>query len=114
MARYKSGPHTTAQTDTVVVSVPSGQGFRVTHWYLEVGAPVSVAYVSAVLEFDDTADVPFASHSGVRPGSGVSENGPNGEGIAEGADGQDVLLTCSVPTGGSCTLWLNGEFFPTA
>lgn len=115
MARYKSGPHSTAQTDTVVVSVASGFAFVVTGYYFTLKASCTVPYAGFTLEFDDTADIPFGGHDAIRPGSGSGEKQPSPyTPLAEGADGQDILLTCDVPTGGTCTLWLNGDLVATA
>lgn len=115
MARYVSGPHTAAQTDTVVVSVASGYAFMLDKYYFEVDASCTVPLVEFKLEWDDTADVRIAGHSGLRPGSGSGESQPSAYlHLAEGSDGQDLLLTCDVPTGGQATLYVNGDLVATA
>ena len=114
MGRYAPAPYTTAQTDAVIVSVPSGMGFRVTHYAFVVDKSCTIPYVAGLFEFDDTADVRFGGHDGVSPGSGWGEGNPgDSSGLAEGGDGQDVTFTCDVPTGGSVSVFVNGDFFPT-
>lgn len=110
MARYPF-VYTSAQTDTVLVSVPSGQGFRVTGYEFWVDRSVTAQLVECRFEFDDTTDVWFGGHPGLAPGSGVSRaNAYGDESLADGADGQDVLITCDAPTGGEVRGAVNGYF----
>lgn len=104
MARYTE-TYTAAATDDVLVSVPSGQIFQCTGWTCSTDAACTVN-VSVSLEFDDTVDVYFAGHPGIRPGGTFGEKGE----VADGADGQDVIVTISVPTGGSAVVTVNGQF----
>lgn len=112
MARYAPAAYTGAQTDTVIVSVASGQLFVLRGYEVFVHGACSVN-VSFSLEFDDTADVLIGGHPGLRPGSGVVSRAPAGDSLAEGADGQDLIFTCSAPTGGSVTLAINGDLVST-
>jgi len=68
---------------------------------------VNTVNVQALVEFDDVADVVIVEHPNIAPGSGFTEG--NGGGIlAIGADGQDILWTCGVPTSGSVTVHVTG------
>lgn len=110
MARYQFS-YTSAQTNTVLVSVASGQGFRVMGWEIDIDRSVTVPYVEAFFEFDDTVDVKFGGHPGLAPGSGKARaNGYGDESLADGADGQDVIFTCDAPTGGEISGAVNGYF----
>lgn len=113
MARY-TATYTSAQTDAVLVSVPSGSGFRMQSYAATLDRACTVPYVTWKLEFDDTTDVYIGGHDGMAPGPAYGETAPYGSnGLMEGADGQDVLFTCEVPTGGQITIVVNGEMFPT-
>jgi hypothetical protein len=97
---------TAAQTDTVLQAVSAGQKAVITAVSVYVDHACSVD-VQALVEFDDTADVRIFEHPGIAPGSGAVEG--NGGGIlAAGADGQDVLWTCEVPTSGSVVVHVTG------
>ena len=113
MARYAPAAYTSAQTDTIVVAVATGFRFVITghSCMIDNACTVSVSYL---LEFDDVTDVRIFEHKGIAPGFGVVEKGSALEPIAEGDDGQDVLVTLSVPTGGNASVTVNGFLQPTS
>lgn len=98
--------YTGAQTDTVLLSVETGDQFVVTSISILCAGSNSVD-VSALLEFDGAPDVRILEHPGIKAGSGPIEG--NGGGIlAVGGDAQDLLFTCSAPTAGSITVHVSG------
>lgn len=94
--------YTTAQTDTAVVTITSGK-IVCTRCSITVDNACSVD-VQARVGFG-TTNTPTTtgvvlSHPGIAAGSGVIEG--NGGGIlGVGADGEDLRITSTVPTGGS-------------
>lgn len=108
MARYAPAAFTAAQTDTVVAAVGTGEHFVLVGYEFMVSKGCTVN-VSFNLEFEDTADVNLGGHPGLAPGSGVVVRESGSEPLATGAEGQDLTITCSVPTGGSCTIVVNGR-----
>jgi len=97
---------TAAQTDAVLQSVTAGLKAVITMLSVYCDKANSVD-VQGLVEFDDGSDVRIAEHPGIAAGSGFVEG--NGGGIvAIGADGQDVLWTCEVPTGGNVTVHVTG------
>ncbi len=98
--------YTAAQTDAIQQAVAPGQKAVITAISVYVDKAASVN-VSALVEFDDVTDVRIVEHPGIAAGSGFVE-GNGGGMLAVGADGQDVLFTCSVPTGGSVVVHVTG------
>jgi hypothetical protein len=98
--------YTSAQTNTVLKTVAAGKCFVVTavDVFCDNGNTVDV---SVLLEFDDTTDVTIVEHPGVAPGSGFVIGDGSGQ-IQLGDDGQNVIVTVSVPTGGSVTVHVSG------
>lgn len=100
--------YTAAQTDTAIVTVAGGLKIVVTSMTFACDKANSVN-VTARAGFG-TANTPAASaagnviqHPGIDPGGGIREG--NGAGIiGVGADGEDLRLTATVPTGGSLTV----------
>lgn len=101
-----TGKYASAQTDTVLKSVPSGTRFVVTavEVFLENGTSVDVR---CVLEFDSASDVKIVEHPGIAPGSGFVL-GDGGHALAIGSDGQDVLVTTTVATNGNICVHVTG------
>lgn len=98
--------YTSAQTDTVLQAISAGQKFVVTSYMITADNANSVD-VAALLEFDAGTDTRVAEHPGIAKGSGFGEG--NGGGIlAAGGDGEDLLLTCEAPTGGSISVNVTG------
>ncbi len=98
--------YTSAQTNTTLKTVAAGERFVVTavDVFCDNGNTVDV---SVLLEFDDTTDVTIVEHPGVAPGSGFVIGDGSGQ-IQIGDDGQNVIVTVSVPTGGSVTVHVSG------
>lgn len=97
---------TIAQTDVAVVTVGAGAKIVVTAASIVV-ANSNTVDVSAILGFGaattPTTTGVVASHPGIAPGSGYARG--DGSGILGiGADGEDLRITNSVPTGGSMTV----------
>jgi len=100
------------QTNAVLLSVGTNEKFVVTECSAFVDKACSVN-VSVLFEFDEVTDVPFSQHPGIAPGSGYVEG--TGAGIlAIGAATDDVLVTVSVPTGGSVTVAVSGYLITEA
>lgn len=95
--------YTTAQTDAAFLTVAAGQKAIVTQAQI-VASNANTASPACRVGFG-TSTCPvdagvIISHPGIPAGGGVSRG--NGEGIiAEGADNEDIRVTCGVPTGGS-------------
>jgi len=98
--------YTSAQTNTVLRTVAAGKSFVVTGYSVFVDKACTVN-VSALLEFDAATDVVIAEHPGVAAGSGFVEGGGSGI-LAIGGSGEDVLITVSVPSGGSIAVHVTG------
>lgn len=98
--------YTSAQTNTVLKTVAAGECFVVTavDVFCDNGNTVDV---SVLLEFDDTTDVTIVEHPGVAPGSGFVIGDGSGQ-IQIGDDGQNVIVTVSVPTSGAVTVHVSG------
>lgn len=99
--------YTGAQTDAVVRAVAAGRRLLITFAEITVSKACTVN-VDAMLEWDAGTDVPFQKFNGIPPGGGIS--GPI---AALGGDGEDVIFTCTVPTGGDVTVKIGsmeGEF----
>lgn len=101
-----TGKYASAQTDTVLKSVPSGKRLVVTaiDVFLENGTSVDV---QCVLEFDSVGDVKIVEHPGIAPGSGFVL-GDGGYALAIGGDGQDLLVTTTVATNGNICIHVAG------
>lgn len=95
--------YTTAQTDTAMVSAPPGVKIVVTRISVTLDNACSVDVQCRIgfgLTTTPTGTGVLLSHPGIAAGSGVVEG--NGSGILGiGADGEDLRITCEVPTGGS-------------
>lgn len=95
--------YTAAQTDTAIVSVSAGAKIVVTQ-IMVVCDNANTVDVGVRVGFG-TANTPtttgvVATHPGIAPGSGFSRG--DGSGIlGVGADGEDLRITCEVPTTGS-------------
>lgn len=95
--------YTTAQTNTVVVANSAGTklvvvGFMVT---VDNAATANVqARLGLAAATTPTTTQVFGSHPGIAPGSGFARGAGAGM-LAVGADGDQVLITSGVPTGGS-------------
>lgn len=96
--------YTGAQTDTSIITVSAGTKIVLTGIdftcdnanTVDVGVRVGFGATNT----PTTAGV-VLSHPGVAPGSGISKG--NGGGILGiGGDGEDLRITCEVPTTGSC------------
>jgi hypothetical protein len=97
---------TAAQTDAILKAVGAAERFVI----LGISVLCSNANtvdVQALIEFDDTADVPIQEHPNAPRGGGFIEGGGGGI-LAIGAAGQDVLWTCTVPTSGSVVVNVRG------
>lgn len=108
---------TAAQTDTPLVTVSAGTIIVVTGFMITCHNANTVN-VSARLGFG-TASVPaygnagiMGSHPGIAPGSGFGRGGGAGI-IGVGADNEDLRLTISVPTGGSCDVTVSYYTIPS-
>ena len=94
---------TSAQTDTALVTIGTGNKIVVTRCSVTADNANSVG-VAARVGFG-SANTPTGagvvlSHPGIAAGSGIVEG--NGSGmLGVGADGEDLRLTSEVPTGGS-------------
>jgi hypothetical protein len=95
---------TAAQTDVAIVTAAAGTTIIVTGALFDCAnantVDVSVRIGMAQTNTPTTTGV-FLSHPGIPPGGGVNRMGGGGM-IAIGADGDDVRITSSVPTTGSC------------
>lgn len=104
---------TTAQTNTVVVANTAGTKLVVTGYMIDADNANSVntqVRIGLAQTTTPTTTGVFASHPGVAAGSGIARG--NGGGIlAIGADGDQILLTSGVPTGGSIDVLV--EYFAT-
>lgn len=95
--------YTAAQTNTAIVTVSAGTKIVVTR--VTVTADKANSVDVAVRIGFHTATTPtgtgcFAAHPGIEAGGGFTIG--DGSGIlGVGADGEDILITCEVPTGGS-------------
>ncbi len=98
--------YTSAQTNATLKTVAAGKRFVVTavDVFCDNGNTVDVR---VLLEFDDTTDVTIVEHPGVAPGSGFVIGDGSGQ-IQIGDDGQNVIVTTSVSTGGSVTVHVSG------
>lgn len=103
--------YTSAQTDTVLKSIAGGAKFVVTQVSAFIDNACSVD-VGVLFEFDDSSDVRISEHPGLAPGSGYTEGSGAGM-LAVGGDGQDVLVTVEVPTGGSVVVSVSGYSIPS-
>lgn len=98
--------YTAAQTNTAIVTVAAGLKIVVTR-VLVTCANANTVDVSCTIGFG-AASVPanvgvVAAHPGIAKGGGF--NSGDGSGILGiGADGEDLRITCSVPTTGSITV----------
>lgn len=95
--------YTAAQTDTAIVTVAGGTIIVVTEQTVTADKANTVDV--AVRTGFGTANTPtgagvILSHPGIAAGSGVRE-GDGGSVIGAGADGEDLRITCEVPTSGS-------------
>ena len=100
--------YTGAQTDAVVRAVAAGMGLRVSLVEITVNKACTVN-VDANLEFDEGTDVLVQKFNGIPPGGGIATWVH-----AVGADGDDLLFTCTVPTGGDITVKVSSHQYPTA
>jgi hypothetical protein len=94
--------YTAAQTDAAIVTVGSGTKIVVTQIQFTCDADNTVV-VNFRIGFG-AANTPTTTgvvltHGGLVPGSGISRGDGNGI-LGIGADGEDLRITCSVPTGG--------------
>lgn len=101
-----------AQTDTALVTVAGGSRAVVTGFLL-TASNANTVNVSAVFGLG-TTNTPtttgvLGAHPGIAPGSGFGRGGGSGI-VGFGADGEDLRITMSAPTGGSvdvsCTYFL--------
>lgn len=97
---------TTAQTDTALVTVAGGLKIVVTG-FMVTADNANTVNVSCVIGFG-AANTPtgagvIGAHPGIGAGSGFGRGGGSGM-IGVGADGEDLRVTSSVPTGGSITV----------
>jgi hypothetical protein len=95
--------YTTAQTDTAIITVAAGTKIVVTRCSAlldnNTSVDVQVRIGFAAVTTPTTTGV-ILSHPGIAAGSGVIEG--CGAGILGiGADGEDLRITCEVPTDGS-------------
>ncbi len=100
--------YTSAQTDAAVVTVSAGTRIAVTSIMFvaansnTVDTSVRIGFGAAAVPAYGTAGI-VLSHPGVAPGSGLGRGGGSAT-LGAGADGEDLRITCSVPTGGSVDL----------
>ena len=101
--------YTSAQTDTAIITVGAGTIIIVTKVSFlcdnanTVDVGVRVGFGASTTP---TTTGVILTHPGVAKGSGVIEG--NGSGIIGiGTDGQDLRITCEVPTGGSARVLVN-------
>ncbi len=96
--------YTAAQTDTAIVTATSSQKIIVTHIVFDCdnANTVNVAVrVGLGASTTPTTTGVVLTHPGVPPGSGLVHGDGSGI-IGIGADAEDLRITCSVPTTGSC------------
>jgi hypothetical protein len=98
--------YTTAQTDAVLKTVPTSKRFVVLEVDVLVENATSVD-VQCVLEFDSASDVKIVEHPGIAPGSGFVL-GDGGHALAVGGDGENLLVTATLPTNGSLAVHVTG------
>jgi hypothetical protein len=96
--------YTTAQTNTVLKTVNSGQRFAVTSYLIAVDGDVTVSSIDCQLE-STTTDL--ARHPGITAGAGYGEGDGSGV-VFVTADSGDLEFTCDVPTGGSIQVMVTG------
>jgi hypothetical protein len=84
---------TAAQTDTKLVTIAAGNKIIVTKASVYVDNACSVDVAA-------TITTTITKHPGIAAGSGFVEGSGSGI-IAIGADDEDLIFTCEVPTGGS-------------
>ncbi len=95
---------TAAQTDTKIVTVAAGTTIIVVGalYDCDNANTVNVAMRIGLAQTNTpTTTGVFLSHPGIPPGGGVNR-GNGGAAIGIGADGDDVIITSTVPTTGSC------------
>jgi hypothetical protein len=95
--------YTAAQTDTAIITVSAGTIIVVTaiEVTLDHATSVDVAFrIGFAAANTPTTTGVLASHAGLAAGSGLVKG--NGAGVLGiGADGEDLRITCEVPTGGA-------------
>jgi hypothetical protein len=96
--------YTAAQTDTAIVSVSAGSRIVVTGstFTCDMANTVNVSvYIGFGATTTPTTTGVLSTHPGVAPGSGLREMDTP---LGLGADGEDVRITMTVPTTGSCNV----------
>lgn len=102
---------TAAQTNTVAVSVGAGAIAVITGIFASVDAAVSATGISVTVGFGTTLNTPSAAgvadiaayHPGIPAGGGFTWGGSSGI-LGIGGDGEDIIYSCEVPTGGSVAI----------
>ena len=95
--------YTAAQTDTALVTIGPGLKIVVTEAQVSCDAANTVT-VAARVGFGTTSTPTTTgmvlTHPGVPPGGALARGSGHGM-VGVGADGEDLRVTCTVPTGGS-------------
>jgi hypothetical protein len=99
-----SGKYNTAQTNTVLRAVAPGKKWVTTGYEILLDADCTATAVRALLE---TGSTRIAEHPGIAPGSGVALTAGVAP-MAIGADGDDLLFTCDLPTSGDIVVHASG------
>lgn len=102
---------TAAQTDVILKAVAAGEKW-VTTGITVLANNANTVDVQALIEYDAVTDVRITEHPGVLPGGGFTEGHAGGM-LAVGGDGEDLLWTCTVPTGGSIFVGVSGYIVPS-
>lgn len=111
--RVAPASYTAAQTDAIVVSVATGERLELDSFQMTSSRDTTVN-VSFQLECDEGTDVNIYKASGIAPGSGVFLIQDPANPIFICGDGDDLLLTLSVPTTGAVDLSVNYQLLPPA
>jgi hypothetical protein len=99
--------YTGAQTDAVLLAVASGR--RAVSAFVEAFvSKACTVNVDVLVEFDSGTDVKIKKFNAIPPGGGFGVPV-----TLSGGDGEDIVVTLTVPTGGDVTVGVNsydGEY----
>ena len=102
-----TGKYTTTTTDTTLITVATGDVFVVTGLDVMLGGD-GPDNTQVIIEFDDATDERIFEHDAILPGSGAVVGHAGGI-VAEGGNGQNVLVTTGNPgTGGAVNVAVSG------
>jgi hypothetical protein len=106
---------TAAQADTAIVTVAASHKIVVTRSTVALDNGITTSGVSFVIGFGlvNTPTTTGVVHAHPGIGSGLHHTEGDGSGILGcGADGEDLRITCSVPTGGSMDVVISYYVLP--